>query len=105
MAGIHFDFLRQGLEALENLSMQAIQNAQTPQQASPQADAEPEPLPDKTALQTASAVEQTSLSKTQVKPQAKRSHKSANLICNAQQLRRAIILSEILAPPLAHRHK
>lgn len=103
MAGMNFDLLRQGLEALENLGMQAVQNASGTAQG--QGDTlppmgQPSPAPnDETPAQL--KIQQTPVPKPEIsEPRPQQKH-----AVHARQLRRAIILSEILAPPLSQRRK
>lgn len=111
MAGMNFDQLRQGLEALENLGMQAVQNASGTAQTAPEPAAQgqdnapppmgqPSPAPnDETPAQL--KIQQTPVPKPEIsEPRPQQKH-----AVHARQLRRAIILSEILAPPLSQRRK
>lgn len=113
MAGMNFDLLRQGLEALERLGMQAAQNvpaaasgntaASAPDVAQPAAADAPAVAPaaptQPDAPQKPDPAKQSNIADTKI-PSV-----HSKPIADARQLRRAIILSEILAPALALRRR
>lgn len=113
MAATNFDLLRQGLEALESLSIQMTQNAQAAVFGENTAAGAPEPEPSAAAqapaAEAAAPMQPEPPQKIDLaKPDSadkKILRVRSNPAVDAHQLRRALILSEILAPPLALRRK